>query len=86
MTTALLIGLLVWMVGLECRLWINIRRLNELLEELPQEMNFLRGSANAPTTSRPQDAPEFVTARSQKPSGGPASAGNAPSALSMRQN
>jgi hypothetical protein len=86
MTTALLIGLLVWMVGLECRLWINIRRLNELLEELPQEMNFLRGSATATTTSRPQDAPEFVTGTEPEAFRRPASAGNAPSALSMRLN
>jgi hypothetical protein len=38
MTTVLLIGLLVWMVGLESRLRANIHRLNELVEELPQEM------------------------------------------------
>jgi hypothetical protein len=38
MTTVLLIGLLVWMVGVEYRLWINIHRLNEHLEELHQKM------------------------------------------------
>jgi hypothetical protein len=39
MTTVLLIDLLLWMVGLECRLWINIHRLNEHPEELTQGMN-----------------------------------------------
>ena len=34
MTTRLLIGLLVWMIGVEWRLWVNIHRLNEHLEEL----------------------------------------------------
>jgi hypothetical protein len=34
MTTGLLIGLLVWMIGVECRLWVNIHRLNEHLEKL----------------------------------------------------
>jgi hypothetical protein len=34
MTTGLLIGLLVWMIGVEWRLWVNIHRLNEHLEEL----------------------------------------------------
>jgi hypothetical protein len=38
MTTVLLIGVLVWMVGVECRLWVNIHRLNEHLEELHQDM------------------------------------------------
>ena len=59
MTTVLLIGMLVWIVGLECRLGINIRRLNELLEELPQEMKLLRASATSTPPSRPQEAPEF---------------------------
>jgi hypothetical protein len=36
MTTVLLIGMLIWMVGVECRLWINTHRLNEHLETLHQ--------------------------------------------------
>jgi hypothetical protein len=39
MTTVLVIGVLIWMVGVECRLWVNIHRLNEHLEELHQEMD-----------------------------------------------
>jgi hypothetical protein len=38
MITGLLIGVLVWMVSIECCLWINIHRLNEHLEELHQKM------------------------------------------------
>jgi hypothetical protein len=38
MTTGWLIVLLVWMVGVEWRLWINIHRLNEHLEELHHRM------------------------------------------------
>ena len=54
MTTVLLVGMIVWIVGLECRLGINIRWLNELLEELPQEMNSLRASATATLPSLPR--------------------------------
>jgi hypothetical protein len=38
MTTVLAIGMLVWMVGVECRLWINTHRINEHLEELHHRM------------------------------------------------
>src|SRR5260370_42409690 len=37
MITGLLIGVLVWMVSAECRLWINIHRLDEHLEKLHQK-------------------------------------------------
>jgi hypothetical protein len=59
MTTALLVGFLVWMVGVEWRLWVNIHRLNEHLEELHQDMNFLTTSAATTPQSRPREAPEI---------------------------
>jgi len=58
-----LIGMVVWIGGLEWRLSINIRRLNEFLEELPQQMNFLRASATATLPRRPQDAPNLARKR-----------------------
>jgi hypothetical protein len=39
MTTVLLVGLLGWVVGVECRLWVNVHRLNEHLEELHEKMD-----------------------------------------------
>jgi hypothetical protein len=63
MTTVLLIGMLIWIGGLEWRLWINIHRLNEHLEESPQQMNFLRASATATLPTRPQDAPNLARKR-----------------------
>ena len=61
MTTALLIGMVVWIGGLEWRLLINIRRLNEFLDA--QQMNSLRASATATLLTRPQDAPNLVRKR-----------------------
>lgn len=70
MTTVMRVGMIVWIVGLECRLGINIRRLNELLEELPQEMNSLRASATATLPSLPQDIPNLARKRALGNNGG----------------
>jgi hypothetical protein len=55
--------MVVWIGGLEWRLWINNRRLNEFLEALPRQMNFLRASATATLPTRPQDASNLARKR-----------------------
>jgi hypothetical protein len=57
MTTVLLVGLLGWMVAVECRLWVNIHRLNEHLEALHQARDAVAGSkekrGESPFETRP---------------------------------
>jgi hypothetical protein len=44
MTTVLLVALVGWMVSVECRLWVNIHRLNEHLEAPHQARDAVVGS------------------------------------------